>query len=183
MPEEHATELEDPFGVPKRLKNHPELERRGIQLSDMMRPVGVSKPLMYPALIIDYILKGHLFLSYRTSPRWVVKIPHQSWNELAIYRQLLRDPKSSKYLVPCEIIEDVHGDMISMPFLNEFLHLGSYNWSLGTAFRFLAQILEASVSLSTLESNTLLTWSIAVHRVSAQSAHCTSRYLYRQLRV
>ena len=55
MLEEHATELEDPFGVPKRLKNHPELERRGIQLSDMMRPVGVSKLPVYPTLITDFL--------------------------------------------------------------------------------------------------------------------------------
>ena len=71
-------------------------------------------------------------------------------NELAIFRRLLRDPKSSKYLVPCEIIEDVHGDMISMPYLYDFIVLAPYKWSLGTAFKFLAQILEAGVSLSAL---------------------------------
>ena len=58
MPEERTTETalepEDPFKVPKRLQSHPELERRGIQLSDFIRPVSVLNILsiylylMYP---------------------------------------------------------------------------------------------------------------------------------------
>ena len=58
MSEEHAIgvkspEHENPFNVPKRLQNHPELERRGIQLSDLMRPVSakILCPTVFEMLI------------------------------------------------------------------------------------------------------------------------------------
>ena len=56
--------------------------------------------------------------------------------------------------MPCEVIDDVQGDLIVMPFLKNFLQLGPYSWSLGTAFEFLERILDASISPSTLSGLT-----------------------------
>ena len=64
MLEEHRTatlsepEGEDPCSVPKRLKNHPELERRGIQLSDFIRPVSVLNLSIYPYLMYPFSSVG-----------------------------------------------------------------------------------------------------------------------------
>ena len=87
-------------------------------------------------------LKGHVFIANRQRPRWVVKFPRAEHNELAIYERLLRDPVSSKYVMPGDIIEDPHGPLILSPYFSFFDNLLPSRWSLNATLTFFDRVLE-----------------------------------------
>ena len=65
MSRQHITEAplepENPFCVPRSFKNHPELERRGIQLLEFLSPVGVPSLPAYPALMYYFFLSRAIY--------------------------------------------------------------------------------------------------------------------------
>ncbi|KAH9896630.1 hypothetical protein C8Q73DRAFT_788965 [Cubamyces lactineus] len=100
----HANGTVNFGGVPDRLLNHPELQRRGIVLRDSSKP-------------------GVVFRSFATDDGlpnrgFVVKVLDLETEELEIYERLLDDLSSPQnHTIPCEIVRSGH-PMLIMPMLS-----------------------------------------------------------------
>ncbi|KAI0655834.1 hypothetical protein C8Q70DRAFT_400263 [Cubamyces menziesii] len=115
----------DALAIPERLRTHPEIQRRGIVLSDPLKPGSV----------------------YSTStlhdPQYAVKILRIETEERKIYEMLLVDIRNPhNHTLPAELTETGY-PLLIMPRLWTFrnLHRGS-EWSLHEALGYLLQVVE-----------------------------------------
>ncbi|KAI0655854.1 hypothetical protein C8Q70DRAFT_1015952 [Cubamyces menziesii] len=93
-------------GVPDRLLDHPEIRRRGINLTDALKP-------------------GVVFRAALDRPAFVVKVIDLDTEELPIYERLLRVSDirlDYNHTVPSEIYRDGH-PLLMMPYLNTLTSL------------------------------------------------------------
>ncbi|KAI0367146.1 hypothetical protein BV20DRAFT_950764 [Pilatotrama ljubarskyi] len=115
---------EEDSRVPAWLRNHPELRRRGILLTDFFQP-----PTVYRTAV--------------EGPNHVIKIVQPDDEEAAIYRLLqhLKSPKN--HTIPCEIIEYADQQpILLMPCLSHFVGAGIYDWSLSRMLSVFLQVVE-----------------------------------------
>ncbi|KAH9886284.1 hypothetical protein C8Q73DRAFT_285790 [Cubamyces lactineus] len=86
-------------GVPERLLHHPEMHRRGITLTDALKPAVV-------------------FRAASDKPAYVVKVLDLDTEELQIYERLLSDIDSPRnHTIPCDIYREGH-PLLIMPYVN-----------------------------------------------------------------
>ena len=71
-----------------------------------------------------------------------MKVQLDDSKELDIYKLLQQDPKSRRYVLPCEIVEDAERPFMVMPFVGDFLELDPHHWSLSTTLTCFDHILE-----------------------------------------
>ncbi|KAI8982707.1 hypothetical protein BD414DRAFT_419062 [Trametes punicea] len=118
--------------TPERLKSHPELQRRGIVLTDPLK--------------IGFVYETYSLVR----PRRVVKILNPRSEEGTIYEQLLRRGLSSpNHTVPCEITRIGH-PLLIMPGLSVLPQLMPLYWSLYDVLSVMYQIVEGVEFLHSL---------------------------------
>ncbi|KAI0353430.1 hypothetical protein OH77DRAFT_629145 [Trametes cingulata] len=113
------------LGVPERLRNHPDLQRRGL-------------------VPVDPLKLGFVYAtSHRQRPQYVIKILDPDTQELAAYERLLRlDPASPNHTLPCEISELGH-PLLIMPYLTSVYSIyGGRIWTLYQLLGIFLQIVE-----------------------------------------
>ncbi|KAI0643070.1 hypothetical protein C8Q79DRAFT_916459 [Trametes meyenii] len=123
---EHV-EWETSVPIPDLLKTYPELRRRRIWLTDVLKP--------------DYV--------YHTSvarpPTYVVKILREDGLEGEIYEYLMKIPDKRNHTPPCEVIRDSERpSILIMPHMTDMNRLSGYitNWSLSEFLAIFLQIIE-----------------------------------------
>ncbi|EIW56499.1 uncharacterized protein TRAVEDRAFT_49325 [Trametes versicolor FP-101664 SS1] len=118
--------------IPDRLTRHPEVQRRGIVLTNTLKAGAVYRTLA----TID--------------PCYVVKILNLSTEELAIYQRLLREPKRpNSHTVPVELILDSH-PLLIMPSLGELMDVHRYKQTAATLVDVIFQLVEGLEYLHSL---------------------------------
>ncbi|KAI0365217.1 hypothetical protein BV20DRAFT_954794 [Pilatotrama ljubarskyi] len=121
---DHTSEIQI-LGVPERLQNHRELQRRGL-------------------VPVDPLKLGFVYAtSHRQRPQYVIKILDLDTQELAVYERLLRlDPASPNHTLPCEISELGH-PLLIMPHLTSVYSIhGGRIWTLYQLLGVFLQIVE-----------------------------------------
>ncbi|KAI0362872.1 hypothetical protein BV20DRAFT_959413 [Pilatotrama ljubarskyi] len=128
-----ATEHDDvvALGVPDRLRNHPELRRRGVLLTQILKPTIVYR---------THAPEG--------APEFVAKIVKPESDEAQIYRLLQSDSNPRNHTIPCEIIECAEQQpILLMPFLTSLDGAGMPDWLLSRMLSTFLQVVEAIVYL------------------------------------
>ncbi|OJT02693.1 hypothetical protein TRAPUB_6767 [Trametes pubescens] len=140
-------------GIPDRLLRHPELQRRGIVPTDVLKPGTVYRTL--PMI----------------EPVYVVKILNPSMEELAIYQRLLRELKrSNNHTVPCEVTLNGH-PLLIMP---SFDRLGSIHGGKQTAPALIDIIFQLVEGLEFLHSLRIVHMDMCPDNVIAANHHHTT---------
>ncbi|KAL1943191.1 hypothetical protein VTO73DRAFT_4266 [Trametes versicolor] len=119
-------------GIPDRLLRHPELQRRGIVPTDVLKAGTVygTMPMIQPV--------------------YVVKILDLSMEELAIYQRLLRELKRpNNHTVPCEITLNGH-PLLIMPWFDRSAHVHGGKHTASTLVDIIFQLVEGLEFLHSL---------------------------------
>ena len=91
---------------------------------------------------------------YRDKPSYIVKLPRQGSEEVAIYRRLQGDPASSSHTLPCEIVvvgsEEDGGFILILPCLQDAQSAPSYEWPLSKLLEFVYRVLQVCSRLRTV---------------------------------
>ncbi|KAI0640577.1 hypothetical protein C8Q79DRAFT_1122903 [Trametes meyenii] len=93
----------DPIGIPAWLKSHPELRRRGIVLTETLKPSYVFATNWRDQSVAAY----------------AVKLLEPDTEEATIYERLGLDSTSSNPSIPCEVVRSGQPDMLIMPHIYE----------------------------------------------------------------
>ncbi|KAI0350787.1 hypothetical protein OH77DRAFT_1506857 [Trametes cingulata] len=110
--------------APEWLRNHPELRRRGILLTDFFKP-----PIVYRTSV--------------EGPNHVVKVLEHDSDEATIYRLLHHLKSSRNHTIPCEIIEcPGQQPILLMPCLSHFNGAGMHAWPLSRMLSVFLQVVE-----------------------------------------
>ncbi|KAI0643522.1 hypothetical protein C8Q79DRAFT_915628 [Trametes meyenii] len=124
---EHVESWETSVPIPNLLKTHPELRRRRIWLTDVLKP--------------DYV--------YHTSvarpPTYAVKIVREDGLEGEIYEVLLKFSDKRNHTLPCEVVRDAERpSIIIMPHMGSMRAIGRRitAWSLSEFLSVFLQIVE-----------------------------------------
>ncbi|KAI0368433.1 hypothetical protein BV20DRAFT_948116 [Pilatotrama ljubarskyi] len=117
----------DYLGIPAWLQNLPELQERGIVLSECLKPYYV-----YSTNTNDH-----------TAPTYVVKLLEPDTEEGPIYERLGRDPQLSKYTVPFEIIKSTNPRLLVMPYVEGLAHSRPFRAPLSAVMDVFLQMVEA----------------------------------------
>lgn len=109
----------DLCAIPDRLLSHPEIQRRGIVLTDVLKPVRHFS--RSPALAAHIRGQGTVFGTLpQIDPVYVVKIIDLSMEELAIYQRLLPElRRPNNHTLPCEVTLNGH-PLLIMPWFDRF---------------------------------------------------------------
>ncbi|KAI0367150.1 hypothetical protein BV20DRAFT_1123787 [Pilatotrama ljubarskyi] len=114
------------LGVPGWLRKHPELRRRGILLTEFLKPTIVYR---------SFVDGG---------PSYVVKLVKPDSDEAYTYRLLQSDSDPRNHTIPCEIIECAQQQpILVMPYLTSFDHAGLPKWPLSRMLSTFLQVVEA----------------------------------------
>ncbi|KAI0668060.1 hypothetical protein C8Q78DRAFT_1048069 [Trametes maxima] len=120
-------EWETSVPIPDLLKTHPELRRRRIWSTDVLKP--------------DYVYNT----SVARPPTYAVKIVRDDGLEDEIYEYLLRFSDKRNHTLPCEVVRDAERpSILIMPHMTDINRLGGYitKWSLSEFLAVFLQIVE-----------------------------------------
>ncbi|KAI0323813.1 hypothetical protein GY45DRAFT_1289828 [Cubamyces sp. BRFM 1775] len=110
---------------PRWLMNHQELHRRGISITDLIKPRCL----------------------YRTSPfseetQYAVKILAEGFPEAEMYKELLQDRDPRNHILPVELLDTETRPILLMPCLSEFFVLLLYKWRTSDFLKLFLQLVE-----------------------------------------
>ncbi|KAI0666126.1 hypothetical protein C8Q78DRAFT_984975 [Trametes maxima] len=122
----HSDGSPDPIGIPGWLKSHPELRRRGIVLSETLKPSYVFATNWRDQSVAAY----------------AVKLLEPGTDEAAIYERLSQDTTSSNPCIPCEVVRSGQPDLLIMPHIYEINCVNYMKLSLSSVLGMFLQIVE-----------------------------------------
>ncbi|KAI0666122.1 hypothetical protein C8Q78DRAFT_984804 [Trametes maxima] len=122
----HPDGSPDPIGIPGWLKSHPELRRRGIVLSETLKP--------------SYVFATNW--RDRTVAAYAVKLVEPDTEEATIYERLGHDTTSSNPCIPCEVVRSGQPDLLIMPHIYDIDYVNYRMLSLSSVLDMFLQIVK-----------------------------------------
>ncbi|EIW56515.1 uncharacterized protein TRAVEDRAFT_73062 [Trametes versicolor FP-101664 SS1] len=145
----------DLCAIPDRLLRHPEIQRRGIVLTDVLKPGAVFSTLP------------------QIDPVYVVKIIDISMEELAIYQRLLRELRCpNNHTLPCEITLNGH-PLLIMPWFYRFWGAHCDKETASTLVDIIYQLVEG---LEYLHSLHIVHMDMCMDNLLAANRHHAAQY-------
>ncbi|KAI0640575.1 hypothetical protein C8Q79DRAFT_444579 [Trametes meyenii] len=116
----------DPIGIPAWLKSHPELKRRGIVLTETLKPSYVFATNWRDQSVAAY----------------AVKLLEPDTEEATIYERLALDSTPSNPSIPCEVVRSGEPDMLIMPHIYEINCVNYMKFSLSAVLGVFLQVVK-----------------------------------------